>query len=54
MSDLVTIDTNNYAAMAKAMGIAGETSSNDKKSNTLPRLKINHSPIMGEAEVKWK
>jgi len=54
MSDLVTIDTANYAAMAKAMGIAGENTSTDKKSNTLPRLKINHSPIMGEAEVKGK
>jgi len=54
MSDLVTIDTTNYAAMAKAMGIAGENTSTDKKSNTLPRLKINHSPIMGEAEVKGK
>ena len=54
MSDLVTIDTANYAAMAKAMGIAGETSSNDKKSNTLPRFKINHSPIMGEVDVKGK
>ena len=54
MSDLVTIDTANYAAMAKAMGIAGEKTSTDKKSNTLPRLKINHSPIMGEAEVQGK
>ncbi len=54
MSDLVTIDTSNYAAMAKAMGIAGENTSSDKKSNTLPRLKINHSPLMGEAEVKGK
>ena len=54
MSDLVTIDTSNYAAMAKAMGIAGENTSSDKKSNTLPRLKINHSPIMGEAEVQGK
>jgi len=33
MSDLVTIDTANYAAMAKAMGIAGENTSTDKKSN---------------------
>ena len=54
MSDLVTIDTANYAAMAKAMGIAGENTSTDKKANTLPRLKINHSPIMGEAEVQGK
>jgi len=54
MSDLVTIDTNNYAAMAKAMGIAGEGSTSEKKSNTLPRLRINHSPITGEQEVNGK
>lgn len=54
MSDLVTIDTNNYAAMAKAMGIAGESSSETKKSNTLPRLRINHAPIMGETDMNGK
>jgi len=54
MSDLVTIDTNNYAAMAKAMGIAGEGSTQTKKSNTLPRLRINHSPIMGETDMNGK
>tara|TARA_Y100000593_G_scaffold34145_1_gene67066 strand:+ start:6423 stop:7310 length:888 start_codon:yes stop_codon:yes gene_type:complete len=53
MTELTTIDTNNYAVMAKAMGIANE-SNNKQKSSTLPRLKINHSPIMGEAEVKGK
>lgn len=54
MSDLITIDTNNYAAMAKAMGIANEGTTAKQKSSTLPRLKINHSAIMGEAEVKGK
>tara|TARA_R100001015_G_C4629458_1_gene190344 strand:+ start:338 stop:1246 length:909 start_codon:yes stop_codon:yes gene_type:complete len=54
MSNLVTIDTNNYSAMAKAMGIAGEGTGGDKKTNTLPRFKINHAPIMGEAEIKGK
>lgn len=56
MSTQVTmIDTNNYAAMAKAMGIATEgNTSNKQKSSTLARLRINHSPIMGEAEVKGK
>jgi|TARA_B100000900_G_scaffold168719_1_gene143325 hypothetical protein len=54
MSNLVTIDTNNYNAMAKAMGIANEGTSSDGKTNNLPRLKINHSPIMGEAEVNGK
>jgi hypothetical protein len=37
--------------MAKAMGIANEKTSS---SSSLPRLRISHSPIMGEAEVKGK
>ena len=52
--ELTTIDTNNYAAMAKAMGIANETASERKQASTLARLRINHSPIMGEAEVNGK
>jgi len=51
--ELTTIDTNNYEAMAKAMGIANEKSER-KQSSTLARLRINHSPIMGEAEVNGK
>lgn len=54
MTELTTIDTNNYAAMAKAMGIANEATNSKQKSSTLPRLKINHSAIMGEAEVNGK
>jgi hypothetical protein len=53
MTQITTIDTNNYAMMAKAMGIAGETESN-AKSSTLARLRINHAPIMGMAEVNGK
>lgn len=49
MNDIVTINTDNYSAMAKAMGIAGESS--DKKSSTLARLKLQHKPIMGEKQV---
>ena len=52
--ELTTIDTNNYAAMAKAMGIANETTGERKQSSTLARLRINHSPVMGEAEVNGK
>jgi len=52
MTQLTTIDTNNYAAMAKAMGIANEgTSSN---TSSLARMRISHSPIMGTAEVNGK
>jgi len=53
MTQLTAIDTNNFAAMSKAMGYAVEA---DKKtsSNTLPRLRINHSAIMGLADVNGK
>jgi len=53
MNQLVTIDTSNYAAMAKAMGIANEGSSSSS-SSSLARMRINHSPIMGTAEVNGK
>jgi len=52
--ELTTIDTNNYAAMAKVMGIANEGGRQRKKASILARLRINHSPVMGEAEVKGK
>jgi hypothetical protein len=54
MTQLTTIDTNNYAAMAKAMGIAGEAGNAKQKSSTLARLRINHAPVMGQTEVKGK
>lgn len=52
-TELTTIDPNNYAAMAKAMGIAHE-SVGKAKSNTLARMRISHSPVMGTAEVNGK
>ena len=54
MSGLTIIDTNNYAAMAKAMGIANEISNTSKQGIFLARMRINHSPIMGMAEVNGK
>jgi len=53
MTELTTIDTNNYAAMAKAMGIAHEAAGKTK-SSSLARLRINHQPVMGTAEVNGK
>ena len=53
MTELTTIDPNNYAAMAKAMGIAHE-GTGKAKSSSLARLRINHSPVMGTAEVNGK
>jgi len=54
MTDIVTLNTDNYASMAKAMGIAGEGGSKSKKSNNLNRLRIWHSAIMGQEEVNGK
>lgn len=51
---LTTIDTDNYAEMAKAMGISGEAQKSSKSKSTLARLKISHSPVMGMAEVNKK
>jgi hypothetical protein len=53
MNQVATLDTNNYAAMAKAMGMSVDTSAKEKTS-TLARLRINHNPIMGEADVNGK
>lgn len=53
MSQLTTLDTDNYALMAKASGISGE-SDTKSSSSTLPRLRISHTPVMGLAEVNGK
>jgi len=53
MTQVTTIDTNNFAAMAQAMGIASEANKKEK-SSSLPRLRINHAPIMGTADVNGK
>ena len=52
--DLTIVNNDNYAEMAKAMGLAGESTGSDKPKSTLARLKINHSPVMGTAEVNKK
>ena len=53
MTQLTTIDTNNFAAMAKAMGIAAEADSKGSGS-TLARMRINHTPVMGQTKVNGK
>ena len=56
-NDLVTTTiSDNYEEMAKAMGIAGSSSTDvEKKSaNQLARLRLNHAPIMGTEDVNGK
>ena len=54
MNDITTIDTNNYAEMAKAMGIANEAAAQKKQGMFLARLRIQHSPILGTDTIKVK
>jgi len=49
-TNIVQIDVDNYSAMADVMGMNMD-SSPDKKASMLARLKIQHSPIMGEKIV---
>ena len=54
MNDIVTIDTSNYAEMAKAMGLANEAPAQNKQGMFLARLRINHTPILGSDTIKVK
>ena len=54
MTQVMTIDTNNFAAMASAMGIASEGGTAKKQSSTLARLRLNHSPILGSDKILVK
>jgi hypothetical protein len=49
----VTINTGNFNAMAEAMGMNVDTQQKSQAS-TLARLRINHSPIMGEETINGK
>jgi len=54
MTELTTIDTNNYAEMAKAMGMANEAATTKKQGMFLARLRINHSAILGADSILVK
>ena len=49
----VTINTGNFNAMAEAMGMNVDTQQKSQAS-TLARLRVNHSPIMGEETINGK
>lgn len=53
MSNLALVDSqSNFGALAAAMGMQADQSK--EKSSVLPRLRIDHSGVMGEEEVKGK
>jgi len=54
MTQLVTLsDNGNFQQLAAAMGMSADVKKEAKKSS-LARLKIDHSGVMGEEEVKGK
>ena len=52
MNEVVTINTESYASMAKAMGLP--VNSGERKVNILNRLKMQHKPIIGDDKVLVK
>ncbi len=54
MTELTTINTSNYAEMAKAMGMANEAANTKKQGMFLARLRINHSAILGAESILVK
>tara|TARA_R110002124_G_scaffold82207_1_gene215944 strand:- start:2343 stop:3236 length:894 start_codon:yes stop_codon:yes gene_type:complete len=54
MNQVTTIDTNNFSAMAQAMGMEADAPKKSSKASTLARLRIHHTPIMGQQEVNGK
>tara|TARA_R110000772_G_scaffold145903_2_gene256024 strand:+ start:2585 stop:3520 length:936 start_codon:yes stop_codon:yes gene_type:complete len=47
MNEIITINTENYASMAKAMGLP-TPSLGEKKTNILNRFRVWHQPTMGK------
>ena len=52
MSELTTINTNNFSEMAKAMGMANDTTA--KRGMFLSRLRIEHKAILGAESILVK
>ena len=51
-TQLATISTDNYEIMASAMGMGKPTKT--EASITIPRMKIEHRPIMSTVDTKGK
>ena len=52
-TDISTLNTSNFNQLAQAMGMEADTKTK-KQTSTLARLKIDHSGVMGETEIKGK
>ena len=53
-TDIMTLDGDNFAEMAKAMGMGADMDKAPSKASTLPRLRVWNQPVMGQVEVKGK
>ena len=53
-TEIATLNSGNFAEMAKAMGMGADMAKAPSKSSTLPRLRIWNQAVMGQAEVKGK
>ena len=54
-NQVTTLDSSNFAEMAKAMGMTQDMGGDGKaKSSTLPRLRIWNQPVMGQVDIKGK
>jgi len=53
-TEVSTLNTANFAEMARAMGMGADLNKGPAKSSTLPRLRIWNQPVMGQVEVKGK
>ena len=53
MNQVAALNSNNYAELAQLMGMTADAPK-AQKASTLARLRISHSPIMGEADVNGK
>ena len=50
-NEVLTINADNYEAMAKAMGISGESGSSSKPKNVLPILQIHREPLVKDGKM---
>jgi len=54
-NEIATLNSGNFAEMAKAMGVASDIGAGEKtKASTLARLRIWNQPVMGQVDVKGK
>lgn len=53
-TEIATLNSGNFAEMARAMGMDADMAKVPAKSSTLPRLRIWNSSIMGPVEVNGK